>query len=69
MLSQMGTPCGCGSFGCVEQYASATAIVRMANDLAVENSFSNISNIENFSSEDIFNIAITGNGLAKGSFS
>ncbi|MEO6654564.1 MAG: ROK family protein [Pyrinomonadaceae bacterium] len=25
-----GHPCGCGSRGCIEQYASATAIVRMA---------------------------------------
>ena len=25
-----GRPCGCGSHGCVEQYASATAIARMA---------------------------------------
>lgn len=28
-----GHPCGCGSRGCVEQYASATAIVRMAKEL------------------------------------
>jgi glucokinase len=28
-----GYPCGCGSRGCVEQYASATAIVRIAKEL------------------------------------
>jgi glucokinase len=27
-----GHPCGCGSFGCVEQYASGTALVRMARE-------------------------------------
>ena len=27
-----GYPCGCGNRGCIEQYASATAIVRMANE-------------------------------------
>lgn len=27
-----GYRCGCGSNGCIEQYASATAIVRMANE-------------------------------------
>lgn len=27
-----GTPCGCGGAGCLEQYASATAIVRMAEE-------------------------------------
>ena len=28
-----GAPCGCGGFGCLEQYASAPAIVRMAKEL------------------------------------
>jgi glucokinase len=27
-----GQPCGCGSKGCVEQYASASALVRMAGE-------------------------------------
>lgn len=27
-----GAPCGCGGFGCLEQYASATALVRMARE-------------------------------------
>lgn len=31
-----GHPCGCGSNGCIEQYASATAIVRMANEWGLE---------------------------------
>lgn len=29
-----GAPCGCGSRGCLEQYASATAIRRMATEMA-----------------------------------
>lgn len=29
-----GAPCGCGSHGCLEQYASATAIKRMAREAA-----------------------------------
>jgi glucokinase len=35
-----GHPCGCGSHGCIEQYASAPALVRMATecDLKVESS-------------------------------
>jgi glucokinase len=31
-----GHPCGCGSRGCVEQYASATAIKRMALDMIAD---------------------------------
>ena len=27
-----GPPCGCGSHGCLEQFASATAVVRMARE-------------------------------------
>lgn len=30
-----GHPCGCGSRGCVEQYASATALVRMAAEAGI----------------------------------
>lgn len=32
-VEPQGVLCGCGSYGCVEQYASATAIVRMAKEL------------------------------------
>lgn len=28
-----GAPCGCGGYGCLEQYASATAVVRIAREL------------------------------------
>jgi glucokinase len=31
-----GVPCKCGSLGCLEVYASATAIVRMARELLLE---------------------------------
>jgi hypothetical protein len=27
----MANPCGCGGYGCLEQYASATALLRMAH--------------------------------------
>lgn len=32
-VEPFGVPCGCGSRGCLEQYASATAIVRLAREL------------------------------------
>jgi glucokinase len=35
-VEQFGAPCGCGSVGCLEQYASATAIVRLVRELADE---------------------------------
>jgi glucokinase len=30
--SQGGAPCGCGGHGCLEQYASATGVIRMARE-------------------------------------
>ena len=35
-----GHPCGCGSNGCIEQYASATAIVRLANESGLQSTTS-----------------------------
>ena len=35
-VEREGHPCGCGSHGCVEQYGSATAIVRMAREAGME---------------------------------
>ena len=32
-VEPLGAPCGCGGRGCVEQYSSATAIVRLACEL------------------------------------
>ena len=31
-----GHPCGCGSHGCIEQYASATALVRLAKEAGLD---------------------------------
>ena len=49
-----GIACGCGSVGCVEQYASATGIVRMARelDLSVESAL------------DVYNAAAAGDAAA-----
>jgi glucokinase len=32
VVHEAGAPCGCGGLGCLEQYASATAVVRMARE-------------------------------------
>src|ERR1019366_746385 len=36
IVKEAGAPCGCGGRGCLEQYASATAVVRMARERLVE---------------------------------
>jgi glucokinase len=49
-----GHPCGCGSRGCVEQYASATAITRMANE----------SGLTASNSHDVYDAFTSGNERA-----
>lgn len=53
-----GHPCGCGSHGCVEQYASATAIVRMAREAGLEVS----------SSLEVYDAAMSGDEPARAVF-
>ena len=59
-----GAKCGCGSFGCVEQYASANAIVRMTKELLPDYSESNLSADRNLKSQDIYQEAKNGDKLA-----
>jgi glucokinase len=57
-----GHPCGCGSHGCLEQYASATAIVRMAHEAIDSGNAPDLSdlargNVE-FTSRSVYQLAI-----------
>jgi glucokinase len=51
-----GHACGCGSHGCAEQYASATAVVRIATAAASD---------AEFSARSIYNLAIQGDEDAR----
>lgn len=53
-----GHPCGCGSHGCIEQYASATAIVRVARERGM--------NVE--TAKDVYDAFKAGNGMADAVF-
>lgn len=55
-----GVECGCGSRGCVEQYSSATGVVRIANELSAENPGSALNELTKPTSEDVFEIALAG---------
>ena len=59
-----GPPCGCGSNGCLEQFASATAIVRMANEGLANYPESPLTSIDSFSAKDVFEAGIKGDRLA-----
>jgi len=64
-----GPPCGCGNRGCVEQYASATAVVRMAKEAIASGRAPRLaraaSSDPEFSSKAVYNLAIQGDAEAK----
>jgi glucokinase len=64
-----GALCGCGNRGCLEAYASATAIVRMAREAAASGAASALaqaadSDVE-FSAKAVYNLAIQGDEEAR----
>jgi glucokinase len=64
-----GQPCGCGNRGCLEQYASATAIVRMAREAIASGDAPALakaasSDLE-FNAKEIYNLAIQGDEQAR----
>lgn len=51
-------PCNCGNHGCLEQYASATGIVRMAKKkLATETRATKLTTFDPLTAKDIFDVA------------
>src|ERR1700675_1206507 len=64
-----GHICGCGNHGCLEQYASATAVVRLAREAIASNSRSALASAANsdpeFSAKSIYQLAIQGDEDAR----
>jgi glucokinase len=64
-----GNQCGCGNRGCLEQYSSATAVVRMAREAIAAGEAPGLakaasSDVE-FSAKEIYNLAIQGDQGAR----
>ena len=58
--------CNCGARGCLEQYASATGIVKEAKRALVKSDApSALRNIENFSCKDVLDAAKAGDSVAE----
>lgn len=64
-----GHPCGCGSRGCIEQYASATAIVRMTQEMFHDFPDSDKDENAQLTSKSIFEAGVKGDRLALAVFS
>lgn len=63
-VEAFGTICRCGSVGCVEQYSSASAIVRVAGELAEQYPASSLKNIKSPTASEIFEAGMNGDELA-----
>ena len=58
-------PCNCGKYGCVEQYCSATGVVRLAKlRLAKDDTPSSLRSMENLVCKDVFDAGKAGDALA-----
>ncbi len=59
-------PCNCGQYGCLEQYTSATGIVRMAKrKLNRSTEETSLRKFETLTAKDIFDEAKAGDAIAK----
>ena len=56
--------CGCGKHGCLEQYSSATGIVRCAKKLLAETDEPSVLRDRDFSAKDVIDAARAGDALA-----
>lgn len=56
--------CGCGKKGCLEQYASATGIVRLAKNILAENVRETMLNKEDLSAKTVFDAVKAGDEVA-----
>jgi glucokinase len=59
-----GYPCGCGSRGCLEQYASAAAVVRDASRIAEEMRLPESPLSSGLAAHDVYELALAGNRAA-----
>ncbi len=59
-----GVACGCGSRGCLEVYASATAIVRMTREAKPRHSHSRLQTDDALTAETIYRAGVEGDELA-----
>ena len=57
--------CGCGKHGCLEQYSSATGIVRCMKLLLDDSAADSVLRGREFTAKDIFDAARGGDGLAQ----
>jgi glucokinase len=59
-----GRPCGCGHRGCLEAYASASAVVKRTAEALAGGAKSSLAGVEPLTAKDVFDAAAAGDALA-----
>jgi glucokinase len=71
-ITENGAPCGCGGHGCAEQYASATAVMRMAREAIAGGNAPGLARAASaeagFNAEAVYQLAMRGDEDAKDIF-
>lgn len=62
-VEPLGPQCGCGSNGCLEQFSSASAVVRMAKELVGEYPDSSLAGVDGIRAFDVFRHGKEGDAL------
>jgi glucokinase len=64
---EMSNPrrCGCGRMGCLEAYASATAVLRRTREALAQDGKSRLKSDRDFTAKDVFDAAALGDALAE----
>ncbi|MFL5244888.1 MAG: ROK family protein [Gemmataceae bacterium] len=57
--------CGCGRMGCLEAYASATAVLKRTREALAQDSNSRLNRNGDFTAKDVFDAAALGDALAE----
>lgn len=63
-VEPFGAKCGCGNNGCLEQYASASAVVRMATEILAEYPGSKIADLAEITAHDVYQAGVDGDEAA-----
>ena len=63
-----GVPCGCGSNGCLEQYSSASAVVRITREMLANAHGSILHSTANLTALDVYNAGVAGDEVAQNAF-